>query len=386
MNELITFLNEVDNGDKLYVFFFIIVIITILIVTTKWLIKRGVKINLGIFKLDPSSFQIDDLEKTEKEICNNDGNDENVKNRKLRRKRSNDFFNFYKIKENEGLNDLTEEELREYKESKIIIDNLKEEIKKLEDDLKEKDKIIKELNKKIRELSVDKLQDFVSFYKIMELLSREYDRTILEICNKFLTDPSYDNISSEDYDIVIKESHDKLLEYAVDLFDTRYSGLIVKHISNIYSLMTSKEEEQEEKEWSDLLLSIRALHNKAKIDRSSYLKNVGLKISDTLSNWKIRVFERLKEILDPSDTKNDLEKLNYLIKDEEIMGLVATVSSFYIKNKEIEKVSAIDEQMKVARKFKERMLKILIINFKKILLKTIENEGIENVESYFTDK
>lgn len=389
MRELIAFLNEVDNGDKLYVFFFIIVIIAILIITAKWLIKRGVKINLGIFKLDPSSIHSDDLEKTEKEIYT--GKDiDGGKNMRRRKMRTDDLFNFYKLREKEKLedlsDDLTEEELREYKESENIINNLKNEIKKLENDLKEKDKIIKELNKKIRELSIDKLQDFVSFYKIMDLLSREHDRTILEICNKFLSDPFYDNISSDDYEIVIKESHNKLLEYAVELFDTRYSGLIVKQISNIYSLMTSKEEEQEEKEWADLLLSIRALHNKAKIDRSSYLKNVGLKISDNLSNWKIVVFERLKEVLEPSDTRSDLEKLNYLIKDDELMRLVATVSSFYVKNKEIEKVSAIDEQMKIARKFKERMLKILVINFKKILLKTIENEGIENMESYFTDK
>ena len=378
MQDVVLFLRETNHIDKIYVLLILILVFLGVFVVLKWMSKRGIGFKIAGIQLTPS--QIQEIEKSE-EI-----------DRKLENIKAPDLNEFVKQRSKEMSKDLSElfeeaikanPELKKMSEAKI--ESLETEIADLSRNIEVKEAEIARLEETINKYTLDKTVDYVSFKHCLDEIMNEYSEIMKGVCYTFANDLSFSQITENDYNKLIRDNTVKFLKQSREILNSKFSGEIIDDINNLYSILTPKEEKKFEDNYKNLYYTLRTLSSERDTIKAKVLEKTGQQISSAFINWKRTLIPRMDDIERNSDSFTVTKKLNYLLQKEDILNLVATISSIYNTYKEQDKTNILKKQMEIVDMFKVDLEYLIRINFEKFLIKTVEKEKVDITQHYIKD-
>lgn len=375
MNDLILFLKETDHIDKMYVFFILIFIFIILAVAIVWMTKKGIGFKIAGIQLTPNKIkELEEEEKITEKFTNltvEKSDKETIKNSKDMEK---------------DLTDLIDLALKSNPELKLTIktkvEELETKLENLEMNVEKKKKEIEKLEKTIVKYTLDKTVDYISFDSCLEEIMTEFAEIMKGVCYTFSNDLNFCHISEQEYDKLIRNNTIQFLKQSREILKSKFSGKIIDEIQNLYVFIDDKEEKKFESNYRNLYYTLRTISSESENIKSRVLERTGQQITSAFVNWKKTIIPKFEEIEKSAGRLDTIKKVNYLLQKDDILNLVATISSIYNTYKDQDKTNIFKKQMEVVEIFQKDFEYLIKINFEKFLIKTVNENKIDVTQCY----
>ena len=378
MQDIVLFLKETNHVDKIYVLAIIILVFIGIAIALRWMSKKGIGFKIAGIQLTPN--QIKEIEESEKI-------DEKLKSMS-KTKIDNQIIAKSEVIEKD-LSQIFEAALKANPELKKAhdeeINKLETKVDALEHDIEVKEAEITRLEQTINKYTLDKTVDYVLFESCLKEIINEYAEIMKGVCYTFANDLSFSQISEEEYNKLIRDNTIKFLKGSKEILNSKFSGEIIEDINNLYQILTPKEEAKFESNYKSLYYSLRTLSVEKETIKQRILEKTGQQISSAFINWKRTLIPRLEDIERSGDSLTIQKKLNYLLQKDDILNLVAIISSIYNTYKEQDKTNIFKKQIELVDLFKTDLEYLIRINFQKFLIKVVEEEDIDITQHYQKD-
>ena len=379
MQDIILFLKETNHVDKVYVLAILILIFIGVAIALRWMSKKGIGFKVAGITLTPNQI---------KEIDDADKMDEKLKNLNNKIKIDKQTIAKSEVIEKD-LGQIFEAALKANPELKKVhdaaINKLETQVDALTHDIEIKEAEIIRLEEAINKYTLDKTVDYVSFESCLKEITNEYTEIMKGVCYTFANDLSFSQIAEEEYNKLIRDNTVKFLKGSKEILNSKFSGEIIENINNLYKILTPKEEAKFESNYKSLYYSLRTLSIERENIKQRVLEKTGQQISSAFINWKRTLIPRLEDIERSGDSLTISKKINYLLQKDDILNLVAIISSIYNTYKEQDKTNIFKKQMELVDLFKIDLEYLIKINFQKFLIKVVEEEDIDITQHYQKD-
>ena len=348
-------------------------------IALRWMSKKGIGFKVAGITLTPNQI---------KEIDEADKMDEKLKNLNNKIKIDKQTIAKSEVIEKD-LGQIFEAALKANPELKKVhdaaINKLETQVDALTHDIEIKEAEIIRLEETINKYTLDKTVDYVSFESCLKEITNEYTEIMKGVCYTFANDLSFSQIAEEEYNKLIRDNTVKFLKGSKEILNSKFSGEIIENINNLYKILTPKEEAKFESNYKSLYYSLRTLSIERENIKQRVLEKTGQQISSAFINWKRTLIPRLEDIERSGDSLNISKKINYLLQKDDILNLVAIISSIYNTYKEQDKTNIFKKQMELVDLFKIDLEYLIKMNFQKFLIKVVEEEDIDITQHYQKD-